>query len=93
MTYIIGTRCDICGTFVTEDYDGQQHTVPDGWGFATAHLPMPGPNCSHIDICPECCERIASRDPTHNQKDGRRARWQTSRRSREVPPSRRPPAK
>lgn len=58
MTYLIGIRCDLCGTTVTEPYEGQNHGLPEGWGSITMHYPADGPNNQKRDVCPACTQAL-----------------------------------
>lgn len=63
MTLLIGYKCDICGTILTEEYTGQTHKSPEGWGSFTAHFPICGPNHQLRDMCPKCTKALYEGKP------------------------------
>ena len=58
MTYIIGVKCDICGTVSTSPYEGQEHTIPEAWGSFTVHYPVSGPSHQQRHMCPVCAQAM-----------------------------------
>ena len=70
MTYIIGTKCDICGEIRTEEYTGQEHKLPDGWATITVHYTHleDGPSHQQRHICETCARGLESGESVEGYK-------------------------